>query len=57
LRNQQRKEDSRLLAQYREMLRLQRELNNQLSALAEQQQQLLEEQQRLLRLLLRRGKK
>ncbi|MCO6490286.1 MAG: HNH endonuclease [Phaeodactylibacter sp.] len=52
LRNQQRKEDNRLLAQYREMLRLQRELNNQLSALAEQQQQLLEEQQLLLRLLL-----
>jgi phage gp36-like protein len=53
LRKRRQTEQIRLLARYREMIRLLEQLNIQLSVHTEEQRQLLEEQRELLRLLLR----
>lgn len=52
LRKRQQTEEARLLARYREVVRLLEQLNSQLSDLMDEQQQLLGQEKELLRLLL-----
>jgi hypothetical protein len=51
LRQRQQAEEARLLAQYRDLVQLLGQVNNQLSTLIEAQRGLLEEQRELLQLL------